>query len=57
MHADTLREIAATMRSTIKDEIPTGPAQTGAFNVTLSWAKWLDDQAALIDAELPKETR
>lgn len=51
MDAGTLREVAAIMRSTIKDEIPTTPAQTGAFNVTLSWAKWLDDQAAQEDGK------
>lgn len=49
---DTLREVAKTMRSTLKDEIPVGPAMTGAFNVTASWAKWLDDQAAQSGAKL-----
>ena len=47
---DTLREVAKIMRSTIEDEVPVGPAMTGAFNVTASWAKWMDDQAAQIGA-------
>lgn len=43
----TLRHVARTMREAIGDEIPVGPAQTGAFTVTRSWAAWMDEQAAL----------
>lgn len=46
MDAATMTEIAKIMRRTIGDEIPVGPAQTGAFNNTLSWAAWLDQQVA-----------
>lgn len=49
---DTLQEVARMMRETIEGEIPVGPAQTGAFNVTLSWAAWMDQQAAQIRAAL-----
>lgn len=52
----TLRETARIMRATIGEEIPTGPAQTGAFNATITWAQWCDQQAAQIDAAIPKET-
>lgn len=54
MHPATLRAIAQTMRDSIRNEIPVGPAQTGAFNATATWAKWCEQQAA--HAELPKET-
>ena len=43
---DTLFEVARIMRETIGTEIPVGPAQTGSFNATLTWAQWLDKQAA-----------
>lgn len=46
MDADTMSEIARIMRETIGEEIPVGPAQTGSFNATLTWATWLDKQAA-----------
>lgn len=49
---DTLTEIARIMRETIGEEIPVGPAQTGSFNATLTWAMWLDQQAAQIRAAL-----
>lgn len=52
LDADTLQEIARMMRETIAGEIPVGPAQTGAFNVTVSWAAWMDQQAAQIRAAL-----
>lgn len=43
---DTLSEVARIMRETIGTEIPVGPAQTGSFNATLTWAMWLDKKAA-----------
>ena len=51
MDPTTLKEIARIMRETIGQEIPVGPAQTGAFNVTISWAEWLDQQAEQKRAE------
>lgn len=53
----TLRETARIMRDTIRDEMPSSPQQHGAFNATLTWAQWCEQQAAQIDAALPKETR
>lgn len=52
LDADTLREVAKVMRTTIEGEIPTGPIMTGAFSATSSWAQWLDDQAAQAGAKL-----
>lgn len=52
MDPATLREVARIMRETIGQEIPVGPAQTGSFNATLTWAAWLDKQAAQKEAEL-----
>lgn len=49
---DTLFEIARIMRETIGEEIPVGPAQIGSFNATLTWAQWLDQQAAQRKAAL-----
>lgn len=46
LDADTMAEIARIMRETIGTEIPVGPAQTGSFNATLTWAQWLDKKAA-----------
>ena len=51
----TLREIARVMRGTFADEIPASPQQHGAFNATITWALWCEQQAAQIDAALPKE--
>lgn len=48
----TLDEVARIMRKTVGSEIPVGPAQTGSFNATLTWARWLDQQAAQIRAAL-----
>lgn len=49
----TLRETARIMRATIRDELPASPQQHGAFNATLTWAAWCEDQATKIDAALP----
>lgn len=53
----TLRETARIMRATIRDEMPASPQQHGAFNATLTWALWCEQQAAQIDSNIPKETR
>ena len=53
----TLRETARIMRATIRDELPASPQQHGAFNATVTWAQWCEQQAALADAQIPKETR
>lgn len=47
VHLDpaTLDEVARIMRLTIGEEIPTGPAQKGAFSATLTWATWCEEQA------------
>ena len=45
MDPATLKEVARIMREAIGEEMPLGPAQTGSFNATLSWAAWLDQQA------------
>lgn len=50
----TLRAVAQIMRDSI-DEIPLGPAQTGAFNATIGWADWCEQQATLADAEPPED--
>ena len=52
MDPATLKEVARIMRETIGQEIPVGPAQTGSFNATLTWAQWLDKQAAQREANL-----
>lgn len=52
----TLREVARVMRGTFADEIPASPQQHGAFNATITWAAWCEQQASQIDAALPKET-
>ena len=49
---DTLSEVARVMRETIGEEVPSGPTMTGSFNATLTWAIWLDGQAAQIRAKL-----
>lgn len=53
----TLRETARVMRATIRDEAPASPQQHGAFNATITWAQWCEQQASHIDARLPEETR
>lgn len=53
----TLRETARIMRATVRDEMPASPQQVGAFNATLTWAKWCEQQAALADAQIPDETQ
>lgn len=53
----TLRETARIMRATIRDELPASPQQHGAFNATHTWAQWCEEQAAQIDAQIPKEHR
>lgn len=53
----TLRETARVMRATIGEEIPASPQQHGAFNATITWAQWCEQQAALVAAQIPKETR
>lgn len=52
MDPATLKEVARIMREAIGEEIPVGPAQTGSFNATLTWAQWLDKQAAQREAAL-----
>ena len=52
----TLRETARIMRASIEGDYPASPQQAGALTATASWASWLEQQAAQIDATLPKET-
>lgn len=56
LDSTTLRELARIMLATLEGEVPASPQQHGAFNATLTWAQWCEQQAALADAELPEDT-